>query len=80
MGIKLRGRNIAVPHHFLNGTEIRAIFQQVHRKAMAQGVGGDLLFDLRCLLVVLQYFPEALAAHPFTTDVDKECILLVCCQ
>ena len=37
--VNLRGRNIAVPQHFLNGLEIRTVFQKVCGKAMAQCVG-----------------------------------------
>ncbi len=33
-------------HHFLNGVEIRPVFQKVHRKAVPQGMGCDVLFSI----------------------------------
>ena len=50
--IYLRRRNITVPHQFLNGTYIRTVFQQMHRKAVTQRVRGDFLFNIRSTLVM----------------------------
>lgn len=45
--IYLRGADIRVTQHLLNGPQIGAVFQQVYGKGMAQGVGGDILLDAR---------------------------------
>ena len=58
--------------HLLERMKIRAVFQQVRREAVPQGVGGDVLADLRRLLVMLNDLPEALAGHTFAVDIDKE--------
>ena len=43
---------------------------------MAQRVGRDILADLRHLLIVLDDFPEALAAHALTVHIDEQRLLL----
>ena len=45
-------------------------------KGVAQRVRGDILFDARLLLVVLDYLPEALARHTLTADVDEQGLLV----
>ena len=37
--IDLGGGDVRMAQHFLNGAQIRPVFQQMHRKGMAQGVG-----------------------------------------
>ena len=61
--------------HFLNGVQIRAVFEQMRGKAVAQGVRRDVLVDLRLFLIVFDDLPEALAAHALTGDVDKQRLL-----
>lgn len=39
LGIDLGGGNVAVPHHLLDGMEIRTVLQQMGREAVAQGMG-----------------------------------------
>ena len=46
--------------HFLNGVDIRAVFQQMRRERMAQRMRCDCLFDAGLCLVVLDELPEAL--------------------
>ena len=41
MGVDLGGGDVRVAQHFLDGPEVRAVFQQVRRKGVAQGVGRD---------------------------------------
>ena len=72
LGIDLRGRNIAVTEHLLNGAEVCAVFKQVRREAVAQGVRRDILIDLRFFLIELDDLPEALAGHAVAVEVDKE--------
>ena len=72
VGIKLGGRNIAVAHKLLQRPKVRTVLQQMHRKAVAQGMRRDLLFDTGLGLVIFEDLPESLAAHPRAADVDKE--------
>ena len=58
--------------HLLNGPEVRAVFQQMHRKGMAQSVGGNVLLDARLLLIVLDDFPETLTAHTLAVHVHEQ--------
>ena len=53
LGIYLRRGNITVPHELLQRAQVSTVFQQVHRKAVAQGVGGDVLLDMGFLLIEL---------------------------
>ena len=62
--IDLRGGNVRMAEHFLNGAQIRAVFQQVHGKGMAQRVRRDVLGDAGGLLIMLDDPPEAAAAPP----------------
>ena len=43
--VDLRGGNVAVAEHLLNGMQVRAIFQQMRRKAVAQGVFSHNFFN-----------------------------------
>ena len=74
--IDLGGRNIAVPHHFLNGVEICTVFQQVRGKAVPQCVGRDVFIDMRLFLIAFHDFPKALTAHAIPVDVDKQRLLV----
>ena len=51
--IDLRGGDIAVAEHLLQGMQVRAVFEQMGRKAVTQRMRRDLLVDLRGLLIVL---------------------------
>ena len=61
-----------MPQHLLNGVQVRAVFQQMHRKRMAQRVGRDVLGNARQLLIVLDDLPKTLAAHTLAVHVDKQ--------
>src|SRR5699024_1147792 len=39
LGVDLGGGNVAVAKHLLDGAKIGAVFQEVRREAVAQGVG-----------------------------------------
>ena len=58
VGINLGRRNVRVTQHLLNRPKVRAVFQQMGRKGVAQGVGCDFLFYLRLFLIVLELFLE----------------------
>ena len=44
--INLHGAYILMPQHLLDCVNIRAVFQQVRREGMAEGVGRDILMAL----------------------------------
>ena len=46
--------------HFLNGVDIRTVFQQMRRERVAQRMRRDRLFDAGLRLLVLDELPEAL--------------------
>lgn len=75
VGIHLSRGNVAVTHQLLQGAEVCAVFQQMHREAVPQGVGRDVLLNARLFLVALEDFPEALTAHPRAADVDEQRLL-----
>ena len=80
MRVQLCGGNVAVTHQFLQGTDIRTILQQMHRKAVTQCVRGNFFLDIGSRLVVLKDLPEALAAHANTADIHKKRLLRRICQ
>ena len=45
--VELSGGNVTVTHQLLEGTDVRAVFQQVHGEAVPEGMGGNVLFDSR---------------------------------
>lgn len=59
LGIDLSRRNIRVAKHFLNRTQVRSVFQQVCSKGVAQGMGGNIFFDARLILIKLDDFPKS---------------------
>ena len=59
LGIDLGGRNVRVSQHLLDGVEIRAVFQQMGGKGVAQGVRGDFCLNSGLLLIVLDDLPKA---------------------
>ena len=72
LGVDLRGGDVGVAEHFLNGAEVRAVFEQVRRERVAQGVRRNVLFDLRLGLIGLYDILEALAGHALAADIDKK--------
>ena len=45
MGIDFRGEDGFVPQHFLHHTQVGAVFYQVRRERMAEGMRGYFLVD-----------------------------------
>lgn len=58
--IDLRRGDVRMTEHFLNGMDIRTVFQQMCRELMAQRMRRDRLFDAGFCLIVLDELPEAL--------------------
>ena len=71
VGIDLGGGDIRVAQHLLDGAQVRAVFQQVRRKAVAQGVRSYVLLDARLFLIGLDYLPEALACLLYTSATGR---------
>ena len=61
-----------MPEHLLDRMYIRAVLQKVRGEGMTEGVGSDVLFNPRHLLIMLYDFPETLSGHMFAADVDEE--------
>ena len=64
--VDLRGGNVAVAEHLLDGAQISAVFKQMGRKAVAERVRRDILFDVRLFLIMLDDLPEADEQSPST--------------
>jgi hypothetical protein len=59
--IDLRGRDVRVPKHLLDGREVRAALEQMRSERVAERVRRDPLRDPRTLDVLAQDLPDA---HP----------------
>ena len=70
--IDLRGGNVAVSKHLLNGAQISTIFKQMSRKAVPERMRRNILLDVCFFLIVLDNFPESLAAHTFAGYIDEK--------
>ena len=71
LGVNLRGADVRVAQHFLDGAEIRPVFQKMRRERVAQGVRRNRLLNARLVLVGLDDLPEALAGHALPADIHK---------
>lgn len=49
-------------HQLLHGADVRTVLQKMHGEAVPEGVGGNVFVNMGRLLIVLEDFPEALAA------------------
>ena len=63
-------------HQLLQGTQVSTVLQKVHRKAVAQSMGGDILLNMGFLLIELQNLPESLTADSLTAHVYKQGLLI----
>src|ERR1700722_19980164 len=61
--IDLRRRYIRMPEHFLDDAQVRAVFEQMGREAVAQRVRCDRLGDAGGAGVFLDEHPNRLAAE-----------------
>ena len=71
MRINLRRRNIGVAEHRLNGSQIRATFEQMGGERMAQGVRRHALIDPRRQRIATDKLPEALPAERLARTIGK---------
>ena len=63
--------------HLLNGMEVRAVFQQVRRKGVAQHMGRDVFLDICFFLVEFDDLPKALAGHSLAVHIDEQGLFLI---
>ena len=64
-----------MPKHLLNGAQISTIFKQMRRKAVPERMRRNILLDVCFFLIVLDNFPESLAAHTFAGYIDEKRML-----
>lgn len=55
--------------------QVGAVFKQMRGKRMTQSMRRDGFFNMRFLLVRLDYLPKALTRHALAADVDKQSLL-----
>ena len=70
--IDLRGADVRVPEHRLDEPEVRPPLQQMRRKGVAQGMGGEVLGDPGLQGIVSEELPKPLPAHPIAAVVQEE--------
>ena len=74
--INLHRAYIPMSQHIPDRMYIRAVLQKVRREGVPKGVGSDVLYNARHLLIMLYDFPEALTGHVLPADVDEEGLLV----
>ncbi len=72
MGVNLGGGDVGMAQHHLHGAEVRAMFQQVGGKGVAEHVGADFLGDSVQACNLLDDLPETQTGHGFAMAGDKE--------
>lgn len=72
MRVNLSRRYIRMPEHFLHGTQIGPMFEQMRRKRMPEGVRRDLPLDVRFTGITLNNLPHALTADFFSQAAEKD--------
>ena len=72
MGINLRGGNIGMSQHFLNGTQIGTVGKQMGGKGMAQYMRCNVRCNTGLLPVLLDNLPESLPGKPFAAFIQKQ--------
>src|SRR3954453_13272350 len=70
--VHLRGRDIGVAEHLLDGAQVAAAGEQVGREAVAEGVWAELTSEADGAGVALDDFVEALAAQRPAAEVEEE--------
>ncbi len=70
-GVDLRGGDIGMAEHSLNGTEVSPTFQHMGGKSVPQGVRGNFFLYSSLPAVITQYFPEPLPGKTASPVVDK---------
>src|SRR3989339_427472 len=72
MGVNLGGGDVGMAQHHLHGAEIRAMFQQVGGKGVAEHMGADFFVDSLPACALLDDLPETQAGHGFAVAGDKK--------
>lgn len=63
--VDLRGTDIHMPQHDLDGPEVSPAFQEMTGKGMAKGVRGNMVKNMGLPGVLFEALPEALSRHGF---------------
>src|SRR5713101_5340682 len=72
MGVNLGGRDIAVAEHLLHRAQIGAAFEQMSRKAVAQGVGTHPAQTAIVRSPTLESLEERLPRHRLAEAADED--------
>ena len=73
MRIDLRGGNILMTEHELQRPQIRAMFEQMRRKRMAQRMRRNRQRQPGLFQIFFDDAPERLARHLFAEPIDEQC-------
>ena len=71
MSVNLRSQDTFVTKHFLDGTQLGAAFEEVGRKAMAEGVRRDVFVNSRHGGVFFHDEEKILAGERFSVGVEE---------
>jgi hypothetical protein len=63
VGVYLRGTDVCVPEQQLHSPQVRTMVNKMGREGVSQGMGRQMLQDLRPARVLAHNFPETLAGH-----------------
>lgn len=72
MRVNLRGGDVGMPQHHLNGSQVRPMIQKVRRERMTQHMRGNRLGNPRPHRTGTQYLPEALPGERVASTRDKD--------
>src|SRR5437868_1766082 len=70
--VDLRGRDVDVAEHLLDGAQVSTALEQVRRERMAQRVGRNRLLDTGAVDVSAQDLPGAHPRERLTARVEKQ--------
>jgi len=72
MGIDLRGRDIRVAQHHLDGSKVRTPLKKMACERMPKKMGGDPLAKASPPAIYFDAPPEPLPTHPFARTIDEK--------
>src|SRR6187551_1753487 len=70
--VDLRGRDVSMPKHFLDRTQIRTTLEQMRREGVAKRVWRDVLLDPCARDVLLEDLPRPHACERLATRVEEQ--------
>ena len=66
----LRGRDIGMPHHFLQAPNVRTVLEHVGSETVTQGMRRDIGRDAGGVRITLASFVDDVEATPAAQSVD----------